>query len=100
MVRSDVHFLGKLQGRPCDCPMGISESPGERTVTLPMRMTPPTQKDRERRGEEGHWREGDPQLVSWETALIPGLPFHFLGMLECKFTLNPSLTSSVSPLVA
>lgn len=53
---------------------------------------PNTEKWREKE-EEGLKRVEDSELVFWETSFISVVLFYYIGMLEWKFTLNPSLTS-------
>lgn len=73
--------------------MGISECPGKRT------QSPSNEDDTPKKkrvwGEEeteGLRREEDPELVFWETSLILALFLYFTGVLERKFTSNPSPT--------
>lgn len=82
MVRSDMCFR---KAHDCACL--------QREDCLPCGSSHPTRKRWGEEGEKGFRREGEPELVFWETSLISVMFFFFTGVLERKFTFNPFLTS-------
>lgn len=99
-IRSAAYCFRKARGRTClqwgDC----TTAPWASASLLVRGHSHPSYEHDiqdtekvEREEEKGLRREEDSGPVFWETSLVSGLLFYSIGMLEWKFTLNPSLTS-------